>query len=205
MLDAALLQRFNQLPGLLLIGGVDVLALGFRLEGPPCGIVPDVAFLHRIAEDAAQRGVDARHRPFRDDAALGAGRFAHLVAELPHLGAVQLGQSDPAQLRQDALQILLGAALGADGQLFRHDVLFPVLHIGGKGDAAVLWFRAAFHFPLEQQSLFIQPFLLCPWGQPLRWMNGFLNRLFAFSLIIVPHGHNNQITVFGSFSYGCHC
>ena len=61
-----------------------------------------------------------------------------------------------------ALVILLGAALGADGQLFRHDVLFPVLHIGGKGDAAVLWFRAAFHFPLEQQSLFIQPFLLCP-------------------------------------------
>ena len=109
-----------------------------------------------------------------------------------------------SQCWQDAPDILLVTGIGAGCQLAWGDIPQPMFGIRCQRHGMVhgLWVMP--YFPLEQNSLFVQPFFALARCEIFRWVYRFLCGFQPVPFVIVAAGYYDEITVLSSFSDACH-
>lgn len=93
----------------------------------------------------------------------------------------------------DAGDVLLLPVEGGRGQLVRGDGLQPDVDVVVQGDGTIHIWRQLLAGDLEQDGLFLEPFVGLLGCEPLGRVNSFLLGLAAFSCGIAAHGDYQQI------------
>ena len=162
------------------------------------------AALHGIGENPAQTGVDSFDGTFGERLSSKlVWRFAKLRIELAEVLRAKLCQLVPAQVREEPVNVLLLPYHRGPGQLVGSDVPEPDVDVGFQRDALVHGLRGVLALPLEQDGLLVQPLLQLLRRQALRRADGFLPGLPPVAVVVVAHGHHDQVAAV-SLSDTCH-
>ena len=161
------------------------------------------ATLHGIREDAAQRSVHALNGVlgewlFR----FNAGDFSQFCVEIPEVLRPQLGELVVTQRREDALDVLPVTADGGLRQLVGSDVRQPQVDVFCQRELLDGLRRVA-AFPLKEDCLLVEPLFHLPGRQLLRRMDGFLLGLDALAVVVIAHGHHDEIAA-AALADACH-
>ena len=161
------------------------------------------ATLHGIREDAAQRCVHALNGVlgewlFR----IGTDDFSQFCVEIPEVFRPQLGELVVPQRREDAFDVLPVTADGGLGQLARSDVRQPQVDVFCQRELLDGLRRVA-AFPLKEDGLFVEPLFHLPGRQLFRRVDGFLLGLDALAVVVIAHGHHDEIAA-AALADACH-
>ena len=203
VLDALALQRGDDLLRRFLVRDLlFTLATGVAV-GAPRRIMRKKATLHGIREDAAQRCVHALNGVlgewlFR----IGTDDFSQFCVEIPEVFRPQLGELVVPQRREDAFDVLPVTADGGLGQLARSDVRQPQVDVFCQRELLDGLRRVA-AFPLKEDGLFVEPLFHLPGRQLFRRVDGFLLGLDALAVVVIAHGHHDEIAA-AALADACH-
>lgn len=203
VLDALALQRGDDLLRRFLVRDLlFTLSTGVAV-GAPRRIMRKKATLHGIREDAAQRRVHALNGVlgewlFR----VGTDDFSQLCVEIPEVLRPQLGELVVTQRREDTLDVLPVAADGGLRQLAGGDVRQPQVDVFCQRELLDR-LRRVTAVTLKEDGLLVEPLFDLPGRQLLRWVNGFLLGLDALAVVVIAHGHHDEIAA-AALAYACH-
>lgn len=203
VLDALALQRGNDpLRRFLVRDLLFTLAPGVAV-GAPSRIMRKKATLHGIREDAAQRRVHALNGVLGEWLfCVGTNDFSQFCVEIPEVLRPQLGELVVTQHREDTLDVLPVAADGGLHQLAGSDVCQPQVDVFCQREL-LDGLRRVTAFPLKEDSLFVEPLFDLPGRQLCGRMDGFLLGLDAFAVVVIAHGHHDEIAA-AALADACH-
>ncbi len=116
----------------------------------------------------------------------------------------QIRQLIVAQRRQDASNVLQISLVCRIRQLLRSYISHPVFDVLCQRNAAVDGFGGMLNLTLKQNRLLLYPLFRLLWRILLGWLDGFLHGFQSVSLVVIPTGYYNQVTVTAAFSDRCH-
>lgn len=161
------------------------------------------ATLHGIREDTAQRSVHALN------GVLGEWLFCVETNDLPKLCVeisevfrTEFGEFVMPQCREDALNVLTVTANSGLGQLAGSNRFQPQVDVLCQREL-LDWLRRVPTFPFEENCLLVEPLFGLPGCQFLRRMDGFLLGLDAIAVVVVAHGHHDEIAA-AALTDACH-
>ncbi len=203
VLDALPLQRGDDLLRRFLIRNLFLALAPGVAVGAPSRVMRKKATLHGIREDAAQRCVHALNGVlgewlFR----IGTDDFSQFCVEIPEVFRPQLGELVVPQRREDAFDVLPVTADGGLGQLARSDVRQPQVDVFCQRELLDGLRRVA-AFPLKEDGLFVEPLFHLPGRQLFRRVDGFLLGLDALAVVVIAHGHHDEIAA-AALADACH-
>lgn len=203
VLDALALQRGDDpLRRFLVRNLLFTLAPGVAV-GAPRRIMRKKATLHSIREDAAQRSVHALNGVLGEWLfCVGTDDFSQFGVEIPEVLRPQLGELVVTQRREDTLDVLPVAADGGLRQLAGRDVCQPQVDVFCQRELLDGLRRVA-AFPLKEDCLLVEPLFHLPGRQLLRRMDGFLLGLDALGVVVIAHGHHDEIAA-AALADACH-
>jgi len=203
VLDALVLQRGDDpLRRFLVRDLLFTLATGVAV-GAPCRIMRKKATLHGIREDAAQRCVHALNGVlgewlFR----VGTDDFSQFCVEIPEVFRPQFGELVVTQCWEDAFDVLSVTVDGGLRQLAGGDVRQPQVDVFCQREL-LDGLRRMVALPLKEDRLLVEPLFYLLGRQFLRWMDGFLLGLDALAIVVIAHGHHDEIAV-AALADACH-
>ena len=203
VLNALALQRGDDLLRRFLVRDfLFTLSTGVAV-GAPRRIMRKKATLHGIREDAAQRSVHALNGVLGEWLfGVGTDDFSQLCVEIPEVLRPQLGELVVTQCWEDAFDVLPVAADGGLRQLAGGDIRQPQVDVFCQRELLDgLWRVAA--VTLKEDSLFVEPFFDLPGRQSLRRSDGFLLRSDALAVVVIAHGHHDEIAA-AALADACH-
>ena len=112
----------------------------------------------------------------------------------------QIRQLIVAQRRQNASNILQISLVCGVCQLLRSYISYPVFNVLCQRYASIDGFRRMLNLTLKQNCLFLYPLFCLFGGIFLGWLDRFLYRFQSVSLVVIPTGYYNQVTVTAAFS-----
>ena len=203
VLDALALQRGDDLLRRFLVRDLlFALAPGVAV-GAPRRIMRKKATLHGIREDAAQRSVHALNGVLGEWLfCVGTDDFSQFGVEIPEVLRPQLGELVVTQRREDAFDVLPVAADGGLCQLAGRDVRQPQVDVFCQRELLDGLRRVA-AFPLKEDGLFVEPLFHLPGRQLFRRVDGFLLGLDALAVVVIAHGHHDEIAA-AALADACH-
>lgn len=203
VLDALAIQRGNDLLRRFLVRDLlFTLAPGVAV-GAPRRIMRKKATLHGIREDAAQRSVHALNGVLGEWLfCVGTDDFSQFGVEIPEVLRPQLGELVVTQRREDTLDVLPVAADGGLRQLAGRDVRQPQVDVFCQRELLDGLRRVA-TFPLKEDCLLVEPLFDLPGRQLLRRADGFLLRSDALAVVVIAHGHHDEIAA-AALADACH-
>ena len=203
VLNALALQRGDDLLRRFLVRNLFfALAPGVAV-GAPRRIMRKKATLHGIREDAAQRSVHALNGVlgewlFR----VGTDDFSQFCVEIPEVLRPQFCELVVTQRREDALDVLPVTADGGLRQLAGGDVCQPQVDVFCQRELLDGLRRVA-AVTFKEDSLFVEPLFDLPGCQFFRRVDGFLLGLDAFAVVVIAHGHHDEIAA-AALADACH-
>ena len=203
VLDALTLQRGDDFLRRFLVRDLlFTLAPGVAV-GAPRRIMRKKATLHSIREDATQRSVHALNGVLGEWLfCVGTNDFSQLCVEIPEVFRPQLGELVVTQRREDTLDVLPVAADGGLRQLAGRDVRQPQVDVFCQRELLDGLRRVA-AVPLKEDGLLVEPFFHLLGRQLLRRVDGFLLLSDAFAVVVIAHGHHNEIAA-AALADACH-
>ena len=203
VLNALALQRGDDLLRRFLVRDfLFALAPGVAV-GAPSRIMRKKATLHGIREDAAQRRVHALNGVLGEWLfCVGTDDFSQFGVEIPEVLRPQLGELVVTQRREDTLDVLPVAADGGLRQLAGRDVCQPQVDVFCQRELLDGLRRVA-AFPLKEDCLLVEPLFDLPGCQFLRRVDGFLPGVDALAVVVIAHGHHDEIAA-AALAYACH-
>ena len=203
VLNALALQRGDDLLRRFLVRDfLFALAPGVAV-GAPSRIMRKKATLHGIREDAAQRRVHALNGVLGEWLfCIGTNDFSQFCVEIPEVLRPQIGGLVVPQRREDALDVLPVTADGGLRQLAGSDVRQPQVDVFCQRELLDGLRRVA-AVPLEEDCLLVEPLFDLPGRQILRRVDGFLLGLNAFAVVVIAHGHHDEIAA-AALADTCH-
>lgn len=203
VLDALALQRGDDpLRRFLVRNLLFTLAPGVAV-GAPRRIMRKKATLHGIREDAAQRSVHALNGVLGEWLfCVGTNDFSQLCVETSEVLRPQLGELVVTQSWEDAFDVLPVAADGGLRQLAGCDVRQPQVDVFCQRELLDRLRRVA-AVTLKEDSLLIEPLFDLPGRQSLRRVNGFLSGVDALAVVVIAHGHHDEIAA-AALADACH-
>ena len=203
VLDALALQRGDDLLRRFLIRDLLFALAPDVAVGAPSRIMRKKATLHGIREDAAQRSVHALNGVLGEWLfCVGTNDFSQFGVEIPEVLRPQLGELVVTQRREDALDVLPVTADGGLRQLVGSDVRQPQVDVFCQRELLDGLRRVA-AFPLKEDCLLVEPLFHLPGRQLLRRMDGFLLGLDALAVVVIAHGHHDEIAA-AALADACH-
>lgn len=203
VLDALALQRGDDLLRRFLVRNLFLTFAPGVAVGAPRRIMRKKATLHGIREDAAQRRVRALNGVLGEWLfCVGTDDFSQLCVEIPEVLRPQLGELVVTQRREDALDVLPVAADGGLRQLAGGDARQPQVDVFCQRELLDGLRRVA-AFPLEQDGLLVEPLFDLLGCQFLRRVDGFLLGLDALAVVVIAHGHHDEIAA-AALADACH-
>ena len=171
--------------------------------GTPRRIVREKATLHGIREDTAQRSVHALNGVLGEWLfCVEADDFSHLCVEISEVFRPQFGELVMPQCREDALNVLPVTADSGFGQFAGGNGFQPQVDVFCQRELLDGLRRVA-AFPLKEDGLFVEPLFDLPGRQLLRRMDGFLLGLDALAVVVIAHGHHDEIAA-AALADACH-
>ena len=203
VLDALALQRGDDLLRRFLVRDLlFALAPGVAV-GAPSRIMRKKATLHGIREDAAQRRVHALNGVLGEWLfCIGTNDFSQFCVEIPEVLRPQLGELVVTQCWEDAFDVLPVAADGGLRQLAGGDVRQPQVDVFCQREL-LDGLRRVTAFPLEQDGLLVEPLFDLLGCQFLRRVDGFLPGVDALAVVVIAHGHHDEIAA-AALADACH-
>ena len=107
-----------------------------------------------------------------------------------------------AECGENALDVLPVAADGRLRQLAGCDVCQPQVDVFCQREL-LDGLRRVTAVPLEEDCLLVEPLFDLPGRQLLRRVDGFLLGLDAVSVVVIAHGHHDEIAA-AALAYACH-
>lgn len=203
VLDALTLQRGDDLLRRFLVRNLLFALAPSITVGAPSRIMRKKATLHGIREDAAQRSVHALNGVLGEWLfCVGTDDFSQFCVEIPEVLRPQLGELVVTQRREDTLDVLPVAADGGLRQLAGGDVRQPQVDVFCQREL-LDGLRRVTAFPLEQDSLLVEPLFDLPGRQPFWRVDGFLLGLDALAVVVIAHGHHDEIAA-AALADACH-
>ena len=114
----------------------------------------------------------------------------------------QFGELVVAQRRENTLDVLPVAADGGLRQLAGRDARQPQVDVFCQRELLDGLRRVA-AVTLKEDSLLIEPLFDLPGRQSLRRVNGFLSGGDALAVVVIAHGHHDEIAA-AALAYACH-
>ena len=203
VLDALALQRGDDfLCRFLVRDFLFTLAPGVAV-GAPSRVMRKKATLHGIREDAAQRSVHALNGVLGEWLfCVGTNDFSQLCVEIPEVLRPQLGELVVTQRREDTLDVLPVAADGGLRQLAGSDVRQPQVDVFCQRELLDGLRRVA-AVTFKEDSLFVEPLFDLLGRQFLRRVDGFLLGFDALAVVVIAHGHHDEIAA-AALADACH-
>ena len=133
---------------------------------------------------------------------VGTDDFSQLCVEIPEVLRSQLGELVVTQCWEDAFDVLPVAADGGLRQLAGRDVRQPQVDVFCQREL-LDGLRRVTAFPLKEDSLFVEPLFDLPGRQLCGRMDGFLLGLDAFAVVVIAHGHHDEIAA-AALADACH-
>ena len=203
VLDALALQRGDDLLRRFLVRDLLFALAPDVAVGAPSRIMRKKATLHGIREDAAQRSVHALNGVlgewlFR----VGTDDFSQFCVEIPEVLRPQLGELVVTQRRENALDVLPVAADGGFRQFAGRDVRQPQVDVFCQRELLDGLRRVA-AVTFKEDGLFVEPLFDLPGRQLLRRVDGFLLGLDALAVVVIAHGHHDEIAA-AALADTCH-
>ena len=106
------------------------------------------------------------------------------------------------QRRENTLDVLPVTADGGLGQLARRDVRQPQVDVFCQRELLDGLRRVA-AVSLEEDCLLVEPLFDLPGRQLFRWVDGFLLGLDALAVVVIAHGHHDEIAA-AALADACH-
>lgn len=203
VLDALALQRGDDLLRRFLVRDLlFALAPGVAV-GAPRRIMRKKATLHGIREDAAQRSVHALNGVLGEWLfCVGTDDFSQLCVEIPEVLRPQLGELVVTQCWEDAFDVLPVTANGGLRQLAGSDVRQPQADVFCQREL-LDGLRRVMAVTLKEDGLLVEPLFDLPGRQSLRRVDGFLLGLDALAVVVIAHGHHDEIAA-AALADACH-
>lgn len=133
---------------------------------------------------------------------VGTGDFSQFCIEIPEVLRPQLGELVVTQRRENTLDVLLVAADGGLCQLAGRDVRQPQVDVFCQCELLDGLRRVA-AVTFKEDCLLVEPFFDLPGRQTLRWVDGFLLLSDAFAVVVIAHGHHDEIAA-AALADACH-
>ena len=133
---------------------------------------------------------------------VGTDDFSQFCVEIPEVLRPQLGELVVTQRRENTLDVLPVAADGGLRQLAGRDVRQPQVDVFCQREL-LDGLRRVTAFPLEQDGLLVEPLFDLPGRQFLRRVDGFLPGVDALAVVVIAHGHHDEIAA-AALAYACH-
>ena len=198
----SLQRRYDFLCGFCVRNFLFIFAPGVAV-GAPCWIMREKATLHGIREDTAQRSMHALN------GVLGEWLFRVETNDLPKLCVeisevfrAEFGELIVTEGGENPFNVLAVTADGGFGQLAGGNGFQPQVNVLCQRELLDGLRRVA-AIPLEQDRLLIEPFFNLFWGQLFRWMDGFLLGPDAVAVVVIAHGHHDEIAA-AALADACH-
>lgn len=161
------------------------------------------ATLHGIREDATQCRVHALNGVlgewlFR----IGTDDFSQFCVEIPEVFRTQIGELVVPQRREDAFDVLPVTADGGLRQLAGGDVCQPQVDVFCQRELLDGLRRVA-AVTFKEDGLFVEPLFDLPGRQLLRRVDGFLPGVDALAVVVIAHGHHDEIAA-AALADACH-